>query len=255
MPAARPTTSLSRIEARFMQLTAESSRPLAIDGWEMGSEFPDRSIPLDELRTLLLKRSTSPAARDAAWSFVVRETQAGDNRQDWTIGATGLMLPALRSIAGRASRGTHGCCADIDSETVLGFLEALRTVDPDTVRITSMLWSTANRRAWTCRRLHNGAEERAASAEVIQLRGPRKPCSGHPDLVLMEAVADGVLTAVEAELIGNTRFENRPLTEISTSLGLSYDACRQRRSRAERRLVQHLGHHDELVGGRRPNAA
>lgn len=245
MPVVRSTSSLSRIEAEFIQLTAESRRPLAINGWELGSEFPDRSIPLDELRTLLLKRSTSSAAKDAAWSYVVQRTQDGDNRQDWTIGATGLMLPALRSIAGRASRGTHGCCADIDSETVLGFLEALRTVDPHSVRITSTLWSAASRRAWTCRRLNNGAEERTACQELIQLRGCCQPRSGHPDLVLFGAVADGVLTPGEADLIGDTRVENQPLIEISTNLGLSYDACRQRRSRAERRLVRHLGHPHE----------
>jgi hypothetical protein len=62
------TTSLStfgKIEHEFRQLTS-GPHPLALDGYEIDGSMPDRPIPLDELRALLLARATGQDIKDAA---------------------------------------------------------------------------------------------------------------------------------------------------------------------------------------------
>ena len=64
--------------------------------------------------------------------------------------------------------------------------------------------------------------------------------SGHPDFVLARAVAEKVITADEAELIGSTRLEDHPLATAAAQRGLSYAAAAQARRRAEHRLAAYL---------------
>lgn len=54
---------------------------------------------------------------------------------------------------------------------------------------------------------------------------PPRPAS-HPDLVLAEAVAEGVLTVIEAELVGETRVGGVALGELAARWGLSYQAAK-----------------------------
>jgi hypothetical protein len=68
---------------------------------------------------------------------------------------------------------------------------------------------------------------------------PPRPAS-HPDLVLADAVAEGVLTTSEAELVGETRVGGVPLGELAGRWGISYQAVKKRRQRAEARLVPWL---------------
>jgi hypothetical protein len=53
-------------------------------------------------------------------------------------------------------------------------------------------------------------------------------------------VADGAITANEAELIAVTRLELVPLVEIGAERGMSYQAAKKARLRAERRLIAYL---------------
>jgi hypothetical protein len=68
---------------------------------------------------------------------------------------------------------------------------------------------------------------------------PRPPV-GHPDLVLAKAVACGVVTAGEAELIGATRLEETTLVDWADRHQMSRKACYEWRARAEARLVAAL---------------
>jgi hypothetical protein len=63
---------------------------------------------------------------------------------------------------------------------------------------------------------------------------------GHPDLVLSDAVANGVLSELDAELIGLTRLERMPLRQAAERLGLSEAAARKRRQRCEPELIAAL---------------
>ena len=68
---------------------------------------------------------------------------------------------------------------------------------------------------------------------------PHRPW-GHPDLVLVDAVLEGVISADDAELIGSTRLDDQNLKQAARARGITHAAARHRRSRAERRLVEYL---------------
>jgi hypothetical protein len=63
---------------------------------------------------------------------------------------------------------------------------------------------------------------------------------GHPDFVLARAVAQGAITADEAELIGATRLEGLPLATAGEDRGLPYQTVKKIRLRAEYRLLAYL---------------
>lgn len=72
-------------------------------------------------------------------------------------------------------------------------------------------------------------EQEAAAVEVVDVEAP-----------LRRAVAAGVLSAAEAELILETEVDAVPLAEVAGRLGVTYNAVKKRRRRAERRLLAFL---------------
>lgn len=238
-------SAFDRIEQRFQALTAASARPLTIDGLAVGHGLPDREVPLNELRDLLLSRDTGNGLKDAAWAVLVR--QARDYRDTWGTAAVGVMVPGLRKIAIRVSRGVEFHRRDLDSEVLLGFYEALLAVDPEAPRLPSLLWWAAYRRGMAAR-------QAALSSQGFELRDSDTlsrrqlcPVGGHPDLVLVKAVGAGVLEPDDAELIGATRVAGELLTTASARMGMSYSQCHKRRHRAECRLARYLGHRSAIT--------
>lgn len=69
---------------------------------------------------------------------------------------------------------------------------------------------------------------------------PPPAAAGHPDLVLAQAVATGVISVAEATLIGVTRLERVPLAVIAARRGRAVGAVTMQRLRAEMRLLDHL---------------
>jgi len=226
------TSPLDTADAAFAALTTGPA-PLSVDGRRVGGGLPQRLIPLDELKRLLLSRSTSYATWDAAWAELVRQSrQCGPA---WVVGAVGVALPGLRRVAGRLACGYKGDSADIDAEVLTGFLAMLRTIDATQPAI-------AERLRWAAYR--SGAALRYADALFarrhvmpIEATAPPRPW-GHPDLVLADAVAKSVITIAEADLIARTRMEDLPLEDAARELHISYAAAKMRRLRAEWRLVE-----------------
>jgi hypothetical protein len=72
---------------------------------------------------------------------------------------------------------------------------------------------------------------------------------GDIEAVTERAVRAGAITAAEAELILCTRIDGVSLASFARSEGVSYDALRVRRRRAERRLGLHIGPSDVRSGG------
>ena len=198
-----------------------------------GLGLPPRLVPLDELRDLLMRRVVKGPAVDAVWRQLV--LSARSSGPEWVVGAVGVAVPGLRAIAARWSVGRPRLAEDIDSEVVAGFLAALREEELDGPR----LWWRLMWVAW--RAGHLAAKVRETSELPADLPGgsstPRAPY-GHPDLVLGRAVAAGVLTAEEAELIGETRIGGVLIESLAGQSDLSAGALRMRRVRAEHRLVR-----------------
>ena len=210
--------------------------PLGVDGAVIGAGLPEVMIGLDEVRMLLLHPSMSYEDRDLVWAHVVSKARSGDPA--WVIGAVGLGLPGLRRMAHRLTiRMPRHQVPDVEAEMLTGYLSALKTMELGTGRIASRLCWAAYRAADRYR-----ASEPARSGVVTPMAGSVPPPRswGHPDFVLARAVADGILSDYEAELIARTRLETLTLTRLGALWGLPVSTLADDRARAEARLVEVL---------------
>ena len=91
-----PLEPFDAADAAFRLLCA-GPQPLALHASRLAAGLPDRLVPLDELRVLLLHPATSAGARNAVWAELVRRARAGDPA--WTVGLAGI------AHAGPAPRG------------------------------------------------------------------------------------------------------------------------------------------------------
>jgi hypothetical protein len=225
---------LDAVAAAFGWLL-EGPDPLAVDGGDFAG-LPDRAVPLGELRERLLDPGCRPATRDAVWAHLV-----GRSRREggaWTIGCVGVGLPALLRIAATLTARFAGDPRDVHAATLTGFLTALAEVEVDRPRIMLRL-------RWAAYRAGHAALREALDAPTpIGDDHPGTPVltsrAGHPDLVLARAVADGVLTADEAELIAATRWDGESLAAAARRRRAGYEATKKARRRAELRLAAYL---------------
>ncbi|MFI9559143.1 RNA polymerase sigma factor [Nonomuraea endophytica] len=213
----------------IFQLVADEPYGLSLDGAALAPDLPQRPLPLSELRTLLTRRTISDPTRDVVWRELVRRARLLGAM--WLVGAVGVALPALRGIAGRITSGyLAGDPEDIDNEVLARFIEAVRTIDIDAANVRPRLCNEARRAGERARKL---AESTAGRPLPVTVSVPPKPPWGHPDFVLFDAVAKGVVSELDAELIGRTRLEERTLADAAAELGLSEEAAKKRRQRAE----------------------
>lgn len=208
--------------------------PLAVNG-RLFPGLPERPVPLDELRDLLLRPGCARRTRDAVWRHLVLRSRV--EGATWTVACVGVALPALASVGGWLAARYPGDRADIHAEVLTGFLSGLATVD---VREPGVF----PRLRWAARRAGITALHAALDAPVPTRTGyrssPPTPPAGHPDLVLARAVTEGVLTRTEADLIGATRLEEVRLTAWAGEHGTGHQFASRMRARAENRLLAWL---------------
>jgi len=220
-------------------------------------------VSLWSLRELVVRRELPVVVVNQMWTVLV--TRAQTDGETWTVGAVGMALPALFSLAGDLSGSPRRECADLDAEILGGFLSGLALARPGTralfpvllrhARNAGLAWVTAQRLAARARPLTHASLDRLLTPET----------STHPDQVLAELVAAEVLTSQDARLLIATRLEGIPDRQVAAAAGLTYDTLRKRRLRAERKVTAHLTGHrsahvadnptsdrDERVSGRRP---
>lgn len=227
-------TALTVAEDAFRLLVCEPA-PLAFDGRPIPG-LPDRLLPLDELRGILLAPTIDADTSDAAWRQLAR--QARDWGPAWSVGAVGVALPGLTRVAARLSGGGFAKLADdIDSELLAGFLHAMRTDDLQMPRVWLRLCWAAWRAGFKARRSDDLLE--LPPDVPVGSRTPYRPY-GHPDLVLGRAVAAGIITDAQAELIGSTRLGDVLIEQIAAECGQPGSVVRMRRKRAERKLIAAL---------------
>jgi hypothetical protein len=231
MPTPDPA-ALDVLDTSFRLLVSGPS-PLAVDGRTLGGGLPARLIPLDELRGLLLRRATPFAARDAAVAELLR--RARRDRDAWTVGLAGVLVPGLRRVAATLAEDYPGDRADIDAEVLAGLLDAIGRVDPAGERLAAQLLRAAFNCAKRLRRAELWLAARSTPVEPASMAPPA--LAGHPDLVLARAVAQRVITRDEAELIGMTRLERVSVAAVAAANGYQPGALYLRRGRAEARLV------------------
>lgn len=217
--------------------------PLSVDGGRFPG-LPARAVPLDELLERLLERRCPQPLRDAVWAHLIGLSREQGGK--WTVGCVGLALPALTGICARLTARFVGDPRDIHAATLTGFLAELAHIDLGRPRIMLRLRWAAYRAGHLC--LREALDAPTPSEEAFHSAAPQ-PLSGHPDLVLLAAVADRAITAAEATLIGSTRLEDTALADAARFRGAGYEATKKARQRAEHRLADYLrGRAGDLAG-------
>jgi hypothetical protein len=225
-------TALTQADEHFALLVCQPA-PLSFDARPIPG-LPDRMLPLDELRDLLLAGVTVESS-DAVWRQLAHHARHWGPA--WVVGAVGVAIPGLTRMAARLSHGVPELAEDIDSELLAGFLHALRTDPLDPPRIWLRLCWASWRAGLTARRTDTAMELPADLPTGSST--PRRPY-GHPDLILGRAVAAGIITQRQADLIGATRLGDILVEQIAAEQGVSPSVIRMRRKRAERTLVKAL---------------
>ena len=175
-------------------------------------------------------RTAGPARKDELLGALVRFVQTDP-------GAFGVLaaclLPALRlRVTQHApSLDRQDALADIAA----GLYEAAIRYDIEAHPrfVAEKLLALPTRRLRRAVALHRrwNAHARHAVDGVPHAAGPELS----PRVLLAEAVYAGVLAEHEAQLILDTRVDGRTLPEVADELGLSYEAAKKRRRRAEAR--------------------
>lgn len=218
------------LEKAFGLLVA-GPEPLSLDGRPLRG-LPGRPIPLDELRGRLLHPSISYRTRDLALVMLLRRAKREGGA--WTVGLAGVVLPGLRRAAVPLGNALPGRVLDLEAEMLAALVETIATVPARADRLAARLvWPSVRAGHGFLARERRGREWEEPHAS---LEAPL-PVTRHPDLVLAAAVAAGVVTPQEAELIGESRIGEVPLRVLARRWGVPYDALRKRRARAEPALV------------------
>lgn len=203
----------------------------------------DQPVPLWSLRELAVRRELPMPVVNRMWMLLVTGAQTG--AEAWTVGAVGMALPALFSLASNLSGARRQECPDLDAEILGGFLSGLARARPGArglfpfllrhARNAGLAFLTAQRLAAHARPLAHSSLDRLLTT------APDAPDQVHPDEVLAELVAAEVITGEEARVIIATRLEGISDREVAAAARLPYDTLRKRRLRAERKVAAYLG--------------
>lgn len=229
----RDSMPLDNARAAFEWLVT-GPHPVSIDG-RLFPGLPACRIPLDELRERLLRRHCPQALRDAVWRHLVLLSRSEGGT--WTVGAVGVALPALTTIVATLSAKFVGDPSDIHAAVLAGFVAELAKIDLRKPRVMLRLRWAAYRAGHVC--VREVLDAPVPSGNGFCSSAPTPPW-GHPDFVLARAVAENVITADEAELIGSTRLEGVSLAIAAEERGVAYEATKKTRQRAEHRLIAYL---------------
>lgn len=225
------------LEATF-RLSCRGPRPWSLDGRAVPG-LPDRPIPLDELRAVLLHPSTTYRTRGRALSILVARARAEGGAA--TVGLAGVLLFGLRRAVAPLCDIRPDRAADIEAEALAGLIEAVAATDPGRARLAARLCWLARNRAK--RLFDTELGELGRPGPYPDAEAPPLPVT-HPDLVLAQAVTEGVITRPDAALIGETRLGVTTLDEAADALGIARWAAFKRRRRAELALAEWLGSED-----------
>jgi len=219
------------LDRSFRLLVCEPA-PLALDGIAVDG-LPDRPIPLDALRSMLLHPSVGFDTRDTALTWLVGRAQAEGGA--WLVGLAGVLLPGIGRRVYPLCRAFPRLAPDLEAEALVGLLQAVQAWRLGEDRVATRLVWAAARGAHRLLRRETALGDREASVGLRLEPPPRPPA--HGDLLLAQAVRAGVLSAEEAELIAVTRLQEIPLRQLTGGWGAGYEALRKRRWRAEARLA------------------
>jgi hypothetical protein len=222
------------LDRSFRLLVCEPA-PLALDGFAVDG-LPDRPIPLDELRSMLLHPSVGFDTRDTALTWLVGRAQTEGGA--WLVGLAGVLLPGIGRRVYPLCRAFPRLAHDVEAEALVGLLQAVQTWRLGEDRVATRLVWAAARGAHRLLRRETALARREASVGLRLEPPPRPPA--HGELLLAQAVRARVLSRADAELIAATRLHEIPLRQLAGRWDTGYEALRKRRYRAEAALARWL---------------
>ena len=225
---------LAVLDRSFRLLVCEPA-PLALDGFAVDG-LPDRPIPLDVLRGMLLHPSVGFDTRDTALTWLVGRAQAEGGA--WLVGLAGVLLPGIGRRVYPLCRAFPRLAPDLEAEALVGLLQAVQTWRLGEDRVATRLVWAAARGAHRLLGRETALAGREASVGLRLEPPPRAPA--HGELLLAQAVRAGVLSRADAELIAASRVEEIPLRQLAGRWEVGYEALRKRRWRAEAALARWL---------------
>lgn len=191
---------------------------------------------MDEVRVLLLKRQTSWVTKDAVWQELIRRAHA--TPEPWTTVAAAMMMPGLKHIGNKLGARFPGERNDLDSEILEGFLQALDVAGAQAPKVYGQLYWAAFRRG---HEVCNAERRRAMNrSELTDTATNVRPASGHPDLVLADALLAGVVTRQQADLVSDVLLDHDDRTTVGKRLGMSRYQVAAALNTASRRLTNYL---------------
>ena len=214
-----------------LKLDANQPSPAKWADWQRHEPVLD-AVDFPGLRSALLNRDNPEHHKDELLGALIRLGQSqldvdGDARMATIV----CLLPGLRRVV-RRYQDILGPC-DAWAELVIALWEQLGTYDLDRrpSRVAAnLVWDSTNRLVRAVRR------ERAWRNH-IDLDGCAEHSSGWHTQgvpgVLADTDAGGVLAPIDAVLIEATRLNGISLADAAVLLGISYEAAKKRRQRAE----------------------
>ncbi|MEG8179296.1 hypothetical protein GZH49_12230 [Nocardia terpenica] len=238
----RAPSPLAAVRTEFARIAHDRVEfdPRIVPEWAVARLAGHGVLTWGRLRARLCDDRQLPlAVVDAVWRWLVIGARTGDRNAVMT--AIGMAVPTLAALAARCGRRDRD---DIEAFVIEGFLTELTRVDLDRpcvlIRLRWAAYTTTRRwlhdRDATPEPVAAITHEYAASAGYRVMSSP----SGSPEVLLAEAVAQGVLTPLAAELIAATRLERRTLAAFAIERGDTYARLDHIRRRAEHALAAWL---------------
>ncbi|AZM88874.1 MULTISPECIES: hypothetical protein [Streptomyces] len=207
------------VDEQFGELAPDGSRDLWIATAEGGL-----SLPVGEARAAALAVGGGDSMRRAVWAEVVRRARGEDSTgEPWSLFGVWLGLPVLRGLSFRVGRYARGERKDVESELLLGFVEAVRDADPEASDVGHALLVAAGRRAWA---FAKSAERETAVEDTELLSACRGAPQGDPlavdgwEIHLPAPARQGGLSAPLRLTAGSRTAEGERLGMVAEELGL-----------------------------------
>jgi hypothetical protein len=221
------------VETEFISSPVASETLVQQD--ECGHGLPDAIIGVREARAVVTDPAASLAVRDAIWATLVRRVRVDPDL--WQLAAIWMMLPSLRAITNRLHRTWGVDRQDVQSDVILGFIEALRAANPARRKLgPSLWWATYRHGRHACQQA-----TRDTASEDIDIIAARREMSDHSTDPPAEPLHSGIATSPPTDNpVTHTHIEGERLGAIAYHLALRERTRGHCQTRTTRRSVSHL---------------
>lgn len=229
---------LAAIEAAFQAQRSSSVLLSAFQQWRTSHPSLARFEDIEELVSWYRKAELEDrGVGTPVLTALCKQARTGD--QEAALLLLWLLLPLTWWASGDPDYAVLDS-DDIDAELVAGLWEAAVTIaQPDaqagTKEVVSELIDSGRQRALAA--AQQSGQLDLQRQELTESTPASSGSTANAAHFVERAQGQGVITEIEADLIVSTRLERRPVVEAGASHGLSREAARSRRDRAELRLL------------------